>query len=280
MGSTFAPSYANLYVGDELSDFMASLNDIDRNLKFTIECVYYLDMWIVKSNGTLFTTLYRKEMDRNTILQGDSIHPEPLKRGLPRITVFQIAPCMPLHRGLSRKSSGDAQYVSKKRLLSTMVARAMLGSEGYDSDLSSSLPPSSLSQPGGLRDSPKPQNTETISGGPGTTLNSETPRQIRADRDNTKPQSTETISGRDQGQPNLRDTENNIEGGPRDNTKLRDTETISGRTRDKHKPQRQRQYKGDQTTLTLRDTETNQGDQGTTLTSETPDHIREHRDKH
>ena len=65
----------------ELSDFMALLNDIDPNLKFTIERdtqrVHYLYMLIEKSNVTLFTTLYRKETDRNTLLQGDSFPPEP-----------------------------------------------------------------------------------------------------------------------------------------------------------------------------------------------------------
>ena len=78
----------------ELSDFMALLNDIDPNLKFTIECdtqcVHYLDMWIEKSNGTLFTTPCRKETDRNTLIQGDSFHPEPLKRGLPRSQFFRV----------------------------------------------------------------------------------------------------------------------------------------------------------------------------------------------
>ena len=69
-------------------------NDLYSNLKFTIECdtkrVHYLDMWIEKSNGTLFTTLYRKETDINTILQGDTFHPEPLKRGLPRGQFFRL----------------------------------------------------------------------------------------------------------------------------------------------------------------------------------------------
>jgi hypothetical protein len=67
--------------------FMALLNYIGPILKFTVECdikhVHYLNMWIEKSNGTLFTTLYRKYTDISTLLQGDSFHPEPLKRGLP-----------------------------------------------------------------------------------------------------------------------------------------------------------------------------------------------------
>jgi hypothetical protein len=46
-------------------------------------------MWVEKSNGTLFTTLYRKGTDRNSILQGDSFHPEKLKRGLPRSQFFR-----------------------------------------------------------------------------------------------------------------------------------------------------------------------------------------------
>jgi hypothetical protein len=44
-------------------------------------------MFIEKSNGTLFTTLYRKETDRNTLLQ---LLPEPLKRGLPRSQFFRL----------------------------------------------------------------------------------------------------------------------------------------------------------------------------------------------
>jgi hypothetical protein len=73
---------------------MAQLNGIDPNLKFTIECdtqrVRYLDMWLEKSNGTLLPTLYRKETDRNTVLQGDSFHPEPLKREVPRSQFFRL----------------------------------------------------------------------------------------------------------------------------------------------------------------------------------------------
>ena len=103
---------------------MALLNDTDPNLKNTIERdtqrVHYLDMWIEKSNGTLVTTLYRKKTDRNTLLQSVSFHPEPFKKRTSKKPVFQTAPYMPLHRGLSRKSSGDAHEVSKKRLFVTM----------------------------------------------------------------------------------------------------------------------------------------------------------------
>jgi hypothetical protein len=58
-------------------------------------------MWIEKSNGTPFTTLYRKETDRNTLLQGDSFHLEPLKR------VFQTAPYMPMANGQWHNSIGE-----------------------------------------------------------------------------------------------------------------------------------------------------------------------------
>ena len=48
-------------------------------------------MWIEKSNGTQFTTLYRKETDRNTLLQGAIFLPDPLKR-LPRSPFFRLRP--------------------------------------------------------------------------------------------------------------------------------------------------------------------------------------------
>ena len=85
-----------LYQGnvDELQDFLRLLNSFDCNLQFTMdystEKVHFLDMWVMKGNGGLSTTLYRKETDRNTLLLATSFHPTPLKRGLPKSQFYRL----------------------------------------------------------------------------------------------------------------------------------------------------------------------------------------------
>ena len=85
-----------LYQGSllELNDFLRLLNSFDCNLQFTMdlstEKVHFLDMWVMKGNGGLFTTLYRKETDRNTLLFATSSHPTPLKRGLPKSQFYRL----------------------------------------------------------------------------------------------------------------------------------------------------------------------------------------------
>lgn len=58
-------------------------------MELSAQKVHFLDMWIVKDN-TLFTTLYRKETDKNTLLLASSFHPTPLKRGLPKSQFFRL----------------------------------------------------------------------------------------------------------------------------------------------------------------------------------------------
>ena len=85
-----------LYQGsaDELQDFYKLLNSFNSNLQFTMEYsdekVHFLDMWVVKDNSSLFTTLYRKDTDKNTLLMASSFHPTPLKRGLPKSQFFRL----------------------------------------------------------------------------------------------------------------------------------------------------------------------------------------------
>lgn len=72
---------------EELNDFVSLLNTFDSNLNFTAhfspEKVCFLDMWVKKEHGSILTSLYRKETDKNTLLLASSFHPTPLKRGLP-----------------------------------------------------------------------------------------------------------------------------------------------------------------------------------------------------
>lgn len=74
---------------NELQDFFDRLNNFNANLSFTMEYsqerVHFLDMWVIKNQGRLTTTLYRKETDKNTLLLASSFHSTPLKRGLPKI---------------------------------------------------------------------------------------------------------------------------------------------------------------------------------------------------
>lgn len=85
-----------IYLGnaDELNDFVLLLNSFDHNLNFTLDHskdkVHFLDMWVIRSESILTTTLYRKETDRNTLLQATSSHPTPLKRGLPKSQFYRL----------------------------------------------------------------------------------------------------------------------------------------------------------------------------------------------
>ncbi|XP_073448827.1 uncharacterized protein [Aquarana catesbeiana] len=125
MGTSCAPSYANLYLGgwertlfssegasmylrhillwrrciddvlliwtgstNLLSDFMEFLSQNNFNLKFTIQSdaisIPFLDLRLVlKEDGSVFSTLYRKETAGNTILHFSSSHPCTLVHSIP-----------------------------------------------------------------------------------------------------------------------------------------------------------------------------------------------------
>lgn len=72
---------------DELEHFRDFLNTNNYNLKFTMEYssnrISFLDILVQKDSDKLFTNLYRKATDRNSILHGHSFHPVPLKKSLP-----------------------------------------------------------------------------------------------------------------------------------------------------------------------------------------------------
>ena len=54
-----------------------------------LETVHFLDMWVEKKAGSLCTTLYKKDTDRNTLLMANSYHPITLKQGLPQSQFFR-----------------------------------------------------------------------------------------------------------------------------------------------------------------------------------------------
>lgn len=72
---------------DELEQFHDFINSNNYQLKFTMEHnsekMNFLDILVYKDSNKLFSNLYRKSTDRNSILHGQSFHPIPLKRGLP-----------------------------------------------------------------------------------------------------------------------------------------------------------------------------------------------------
>ncbi len=79
---------------DDLAEFITLLNSFDSNLQFTSnfsdEKVSFLDMWVIKNNGSISTTLYRKDTDKNTLLLATSFHPTSLKKGLPISQFFRL----------------------------------------------------------------------------------------------------------------------------------------------------------------------------------------------
>ena len=72
---------------DLLHSFCQFLNSSSQHLKFTMHYdqhrVSFLDTWIIRQDDTLFTDLYTKATDRNSLLRADSHHPLPLKNSLP-----------------------------------------------------------------------------------------------------------------------------------------------------------------------------------------------------
>lgn len=122
MGSSFSPSFSNLYMGlfeenyiysnhifkdnifiwkrylddifclfkgsvTELTDFFAYLNSCSEFISFSMDYndtkLSFLDLWIIRDGEKLYTDLYTKPTARNCLLRADSDHPLPLKNSLP-----------------------------------------------------------------------------------------------------------------------------------------------------------------------------------------------------
>ncbi len=71
----------------EMLTFLNYLNSRTEHVIFTMKCdpvsISFLDVSVYICDGKLHNDLYRKPMDRNTILRGDSYHPRPLIKSLP-----------------------------------------------------------------------------------------------------------------------------------------------------------------------------------------------------
>ncbi|KAL7388934.1 hypothetical protein ABVT39_016775 [Epinephelus coioides] len=72
----------------ELMDFVSHVNNSSRFLKFTCEYSFdkinFLDLTIHKEEtGAIHTSIYRKDMERNSILHASSNHPRHLKDNIP-----------------------------------------------------------------------------------------------------------------------------------------------------------------------------------------------------
>ena len=119
IGTKFAPQYAILYMGafeegainayefkpwvwwryiddifliwqhgeEEFLKFMAYLNSIDPNIKFTYkyseQCIEFLDVLVKREGSTLSTDLFVKETDAHQFLHFDSCHPFHTKKAIP-----------------------------------------------------------------------------------------------------------------------------------------------------------------------------------------------------
>ena len=72
---------------DLLHGFCNFLNSASEHLRFTVNFdlhkVSFLDTWIIRKDDMLYTDLYTKPTDRNSLLRADSCHPLPLKNSLP-----------------------------------------------------------------------------------------------------------------------------------------------------------------------------------------------------
>ena len=73
---------------EELNNFFIFMNSCSDHLKFTMSFDFYslnfLDLLITRGeDGVLYTDLYTKPTDRNSLLRADSCHPLPLKNSLP-----------------------------------------------------------------------------------------------------------------------------------------------------------------------------------------------------
>lgn len=72
----------------ELSEFMIYISNNEFNLKFTMQSdahsIPFLDLRLfLYPDGSLYTTLFRKETAGNTILHYTSVHPRSLVRSIP-----------------------------------------------------------------------------------------------------------------------------------------------------------------------------------------------------
>ncbi len=109
---------------EEFLQFMAHLNSLDPNIKFTYkysrDCVEFLDVLVKRDGDKLSTDLYVKETDSHQYLHFDSCHPYHTKKGIPYGQALRIR----------RICSDDATFESNVADL-----KRWLLSRGHKSDL-------------------------------------------------------------------------------------------------------------------------------------------------
>ncbi|XP_063800289.1 single-pass membrane and coiled-coil domain-containing protein 3 [Pseudophryne corroboree] len=75
-------------------DMMHQVNLMNDSIKFTFdiqaETINFLDVKIVRKDGTFITSIYQKPTDVNILLLASSHHPKPLKNGLPYSQYLRI----------------------------------------------------------------------------------------------------------------------------------------------------------------------------------------------
>jgi peptide-methionine (R)-S-oxide reductase len=94
-----------IYTGtqEELLEFHAYLNSMNEHLPFSINYdllqICFPGVMVIQDKTSLSADLYRKPMDRITLLSGDSFHPRSLIQNL-TISQFMLYPILTIGEGI------------------------------------------------------------------------------------------------------------------------------------------------------------------------------------
>lgn len=142
-----------IWKGDvkDLNNFLEYVNSSTNYLSFTMEhdahSLNFLDLTILKDvNNTLQTTVYRKPLSRNTLLQADSNHPPHLIRNIPTGQFLRVR----------RNCSSTQDFMSKASQLSQRFLERGYAQDTVDTAWDKAL---NIDRPSLLTKTPRPTRT-------------------------------------------------------------------------------------------------------------------------